>query len=682
MARLETDEHFRYFGDSLADLLIKYGEMTEEEILANQQRQFEKLVELETTFRKTLASLPEGQKAFEDFVKYVCDIKRNILIARPYLRERQDIFTSHISPLLKKRDVKGIQDFHFSYRFVAFVVNGPNDSMMKPRDFSKTDIPRLFKEICDIRKEIVETNLPLAINRAGIFWKRTTQVHLQFMDLVQTCVEGLISAVDKFCLPFTPVWRSVAIGRMVGNQIELSSLDQDLILETCDNKQKKIKDFVIGDRILGINDQGEKIETDVKAVFDHGTLPGVELMFDDGYSVTCSLNHKFLTELGQVPTWEILDKGLEVYCEPATSERWMADPLRGDVAVQEGVPSSSEGVREVRGDRPRSEDTEGCCLQGSMEAGGKLESGVRLGVSKQEDTLSAQEGLPTVSGGYSGELRDEGKEVAVGTYRGYAKECRDCQKCVSEETQGRSSVFSGVLSEGARVQREMEEGASRSCCRTYEEGICCSQAVQNGSLVEGEQDIYLGRCPDQMRGVTQASGLCIPRSQGLDRSGRVLSLSGNIEKSSKASNDPVQGQDIEGRSVAPRGRYAYPVVDGVLHFGKEYQTEGRMVDVAFSTSPLSSTGSLVCRKIVQFRSVGLRRMYDLEVSHPKHNFLLPNGVVTSNSDTLLHFFPNDRKKIYRANKALRRLGGNFVGVDFDKLAEKINENMVDQAHAE
>ena len=104
-----------------------------------------------------------------------------------------------------------------------------------------------------------------------------------------------------------------------------------------------------------------------------------------------------------------------------------------------------------------------------------------------------------------------------------------------------------------------------------------------------------------------------------------------------------------------------------------------MVDVAFSTSPLSSTGSLVCRKIVQFRSVGLRRMYDLEVSHPKHNFLLPNGVVTSNSDTLLHFFPNDKKKIYRANKALRRVG-SFEGVDFDKLAEKINENVIDQVH--
>lgn len=24
-------------------------------------------------------------------------------------------------------------------------------------------------------------------------------------------------------------------------------------------------------------------------------------------------------------------------------------------------------------------------------------------------------------------------------------------------------------------------------------------------------------------------------------------------------------------------------------------------------------------------------MYDLEVAHPKHNFLLPNGIVTSNS---------------------------------------------------
>ncbi|MDE2425730.1 MAG: hypothetical protein KGO96_07470 [Elusimicrobia bacterium] len=35
--------------------------------------------------------------------------------------------------------------------------------------------------------------------------------------------EGLINAIDKFVLPYTPVFRSVAIGRMTGNAIETYS---------------------------------------------------------------------------------------------------------------------------------------------------------------------------------------------------------------------------------------------------------------------------------------------------------------------------------------------------------------------------------------------------------------------------------------------------------------------------
>jgi DNA-directed RNA polymerase specialized sigma subunit len=43
------------------------------------------------------------------------------------------------------------------------------------------------------------------------------------MDLIQIAAEGLMSAVDKFVLPYSPVFRSVAIGRMVGNFIEQTS---------------------------------------------------------------------------------------------------------------------------------------------------------------------------------------------------------------------------------------------------------------------------------------------------------------------------------------------------------------------------------------------------------------------------------------------------------------------------
>jgi len=92
--------------------------------------------------------------------------------------------------------------------------------------------------------------------------------------------------------------------------------------------------------------------------------------------------------------------------------------------------------------------------------------------------------------------------------------------------------------------------------------------------------------------------------------------------------------------------------------------------MSFKNAPLTKAGGLVSRKVVRVRAVGKRRMLDLEVSHPKHNFLLPNGIVTSNSETLVHFYPNDKRKIYRFNKVVRK--HKEGSIDYEKLVEEIN----------
>lgn len=47
------------------------------------------------------------------------------------------------------------------------------------------------------------------------------------------------------------------------------------------------------------------------------------------------------------------------------------------------------------------------------------------------------------------------------------------------------------------------------------------------------------------------------------------------------------------------------------------------------------------------------------------------------SETPIHFFPTDKRKIYRANKLRGRTAGN---VDFEKLAEHVNEGVQDPSH--
>lgn len=62
----------------------------------------------------------------------------------------------------------------------------------------------------------------------------------------------------------------------------------------------------------------------------------------------------------------------------------------------------------------------------------------------------------------------------------------------------------------------------------------------------------------------------------------------------------------------------------------------RVGEPAYSDAPLANSGGLVPRRVVRVRSVGPQRMYDLEVAHPKHNFLLMNGAVTSNSHSVAY----------------------------------------------
>jgi RNA polymerase sigma factor (sigma-70 family) len=109
--------------------------------------------------------------------------------------------------------VEKLQNYHFNFPLIALAISkfGANKD---------PELYRLYKEIRDLRAQIVEMNMPLAINRARIFWNRTPKAQLSYMDLVQIAAEGLLSAVDKYVLPFSSVFRSVAIGRMVGNFIE------------------------------------------------------------------------------------------------------------------------------------------------------------------------------------------------------------------------------------------------------------------------------------------------------------------------------------------------------------------------------------------------------------------------------------------------------------------------------
>lgn len=209
----DSGDHFRHFAKSLENTIATHGENFE----GRQKLQLEKLLRLEHKFRITLIKHRWGNGVYKAFVKMICDEKRNILSARPFFRERQEIFTKYISKALKARQEKGLYRFRFNYQFITFV--------MALRQWAKkSKIRKLFLKIDQIRNEILEMNLPLGIFQGRKFYNKTPKSHLTHMDFIQISCEGLMAGLDKYTptdgIVIPRAFTGVAIGRMVGNFIE------------------------------------------------------------------------------------------------------------------------------------------------------------------------------------------------------------------------------------------------------------------------------------------------------------------------------------------------------------------------------------------------------------------------------------------------------------------------------
>lgn len=212
----DNNDHFRAFAASLAQSIDRRGgpPPDAEARFVAQKTQMERLIAAEEKFRQKLIAHPRGPAAYEAFVRYVRVERHNILIARPFFRTRQQLFTDLIAPAFKADDSIRIQQFPINYLFVRFIVR------LRRWD---ADTRRAAAAVRNYRMAFVEDNLPLAISRARLFFARTPRSHLTYMDLVQAAAEGLMAAVDKYVLPetgFSTSFRSVACGRMTGNFID------------------------------------------------------------------------------------------------------------------------------------------------------------------------------------------------------------------------------------------------------------------------------------------------------------------------------------------------------------------------------------------------------------------------------------------------------------------------------
>jgi DNA-directed RNA polymerase specialized sigma subunit len=216
MAQFLPDAHFKAFSKSLQGVILGYGS-DDKDFTAKQKAQVENLVKLERKFKRILQNDCRGPAIYKKFIDFIWKAgkneRRNTLYARPFFRERQTVFSKGISPAIQKKSYRSLFKFNINFLFISFVLNAYPWA-------ENSRVRKAAREVYEARKEIIELNMPLAISRARIFRQKTPESYLSYMDLVQISMEGLINAVDKFVLPYTPVFRSVIIGRIVGDLIE------------------------------------------------------------------------------------------------------------------------------------------------------------------------------------------------------------------------------------------------------------------------------------------------------------------------------------------------------------------------------------------------------------------------------------------------------------------------------
>lgn len=178
-----------------------------------QQEQVEELLDAERKFKETVLKYRQATAVYEKFLQKVCIQNKNILSARPYFRETAVIFSKKITPAIKASDITTLKTFDINYQFIKFI----KASWLGP--FPKR-AEQLFQRVHLARTRLIENNMPLAINRAKLFYRKTPKSHLTLMDFIGICSMGLAAGIDKWCGRYSPVFRSVCIGRMVGNMID------------------------------------------------------------------------------------------------------------------------------------------------------------------------------------------------------------------------------------------------------------------------------------------------------------------------------------------------------------------------------------------------------------------------------------------------------------------------------
>ena len=433
------------------------------------------------------------------------------------------------------------------------------------------------------------------------------------------------------------------------------TVDKDELVLYSDGRTARIEDVKSGDRVVCFDGNGF-VETEVIERHDHGCLPAYEYVFDDGSVHVCTVNHKFLTSEGQLPIRDVFKRGLGVYAKGI--EKLEMSDVRRCISDKESIGSTSEGKRTFT--ERVSEEIQMCGVRIGNEDGKGMQSSSgfvsechRCGEQKQKREVFSEPGVcQQGSFGNDGEGEERCPEEDYGEYYlesgGKRVEVRDDEGVMERPTIQREGDKDFIgnsqedISETGDSKTEncelgsMEKRTPRGVQGNNQKGSGVPETLKGRRLATGETEgsqIQKKRS-GSVREEDEASGLC--EVGYVDRSRRSMALrSGLHTKTLSRREGSQEGFDAEQRSGKASNNISEAGI-GVLEGSWKENTQGRLDGVFDADDSKAGAGCVSVRRVLSERFVGVRQMYDLEVSHPSHNFCLASGLVTSNSHAVCY----------------------------------------------
>jgi len=209
------DNSFYWLATEISHILAKNKEDG-----TTQKEQVEELFLAERLFKEEILKYKYSTQVFKKFISKIRHIDRNILYAKIYFRENSETFSRDVTPFLKSENPEGLKKFNINFNLIQFIKTSWRGPLGTKAD-------KLYKRVERARRILIESNLPLIVNVAKLFFRKVPRSGVTLMDMIAVSAMGLASAVDKYTGDvngeYSKVFLSVCMNRATGNLIKLYS---------------------------------------------------------------------------------------------------------------------------------------------------------------------------------------------------------------------------------------------------------------------------------------------------------------------------------------------------------------------------------------------------------------------------------------------------------------------------